>query len=285
MQQHTINHSITLQGIGLHLGMHVEMRLLPGKVDQGIIFRRIDLPKIYDIKVNPFNITETLMCTSITLPGVISTTISTIEHLMSALCIWEVDNVIIEVNGPEIPIMDGSSISFVEALKKTGTKQQNKKRQVVKILKPICVKENEKFAEVLPSVKTHYHFKIEWGHPVISRTPSEIDFSGEPQEYEETIAKARTFGFMNQIEYLRSKNLATGASLENTIGITNDGIANPAGLRYPDEFVKHKLLDAIGDFYVGGKIIGYFNCYKSGHNLNNRLLREVFCNKNAWKYL
>lgn len=285
VQQHTINHPIEIQGIGLHSGVNVNMRLLPAAVDQGIIFRRTDLSQVHDIKITPFNITEAVMCTLLVCPEDKTITVSTIEHLMSALCMFQVDNVIVEINAPELPVMDGSSITFVEALQKTGVKAQDKKRQVIKVLKPVRVSEEDKFAEILPSAETSYRFEIKWDHPVIAATPLVVEFSGEQQEYINHVAKARTFGFVEQLEYLHANNLAKGASLDNAVGVTNDGVANPDGLRYPDEFVKHKLLDAIGDCYVGGAILGHFNCYKSGHTLNNKLLRALFADKSAWQLL
>lgn len=285
MQQHTINNYIEIQGIGLHSGVNVKMRLLPADVDQGIIFRRIDLSELHDIKITPFNITEAVMCTLLVSPEDKDITVSTIEHLMSALCMFQVDNVIVEINAPELPVIDGSSATFVEALQKTGTKMQDKKRHVIKVLKPVRVTEEDKLAEILLSEHISYRFEIKWDHPVISATPSVVEFSGDKQEYIEHIAKARTFGFVEQLDYLHANNLAKGASLDNAIGITSDGVANVGGLRYPDEFVKHKLLDAIGDFYVGGAILGHFNCYKSGHTLNNKLLRALFSDKSAWKLI
>ncbi len=283
VQQQTINHHIEIQGIGLHSGVNVNMRLLPAAVDQGIVFRRTDLPQMHDIKITPFNITEAVMCTLLVSPNDKTITISTIEHLMSALCMFEVDNVIVEIDAPELPVMDGSSIAFVEALQKVGVKAQDKKRQMIKVLKTIRVTDEDKFAEISPSDETRYRFEIKWDHPVIAATPLVVEFSGNQQEYIAQVAKARTFGFVEQLEYLHANNLAKGASLDNAVGVTNEGVANPEGLRYPDEFVKHKLLDAIGDFYVGGAILGYFNCYKSGHTLNNKLLRALFADKSAWK--
>ncbi|WP_235842337.1 UDP-3-O-acyl-N-acetylglucosamine deacetylase [Cysteiniphilum halobium] len=285
MLQHTINNNIEIQGIGLHSGVNVNMRLLPADVDQGIVFRRTDLAVVHDIKITPFNITEAVMCTLLVSPDDKTITVSTIEHLMSALCMFEIDNVVIEIDAPELPVMDGSSISFVQELQKTGVKAQDKKRQVIKVLKPIRVSEEDKFAEILPCKQTSYRFEIKWDHPVIAATPLVVEFSGDKHEYIEYVAKARTFGFVEQLDYLHANHLAKGASLDNAVGITNEGIANPEGLRYPDEFVKHKLLDAIGDFYVGGAILGHFNCYKSGHTLNNKLLRALFADKSAWKLL
>ncbi|WP_116964296.1 UDP-3-O-acyl-N-acetylglucosamine deacetylase [Fastidiosibacter lacustris] len=283
MYQHTISDVIMLSGIGIHSGTKVNMRLLPADTDMGIIFKRVDFTPAKEIKITPFNITEAIMCTLLASPDDKNVSISTIEHLMSTLCIFRVDNIIVEIDAPELPVMDGSSIEFVKALKKVGVKAQSKARKSIKVLKPVRVQEADKFAEVLPTESTHYRFEIQWDHPVIANTPCVVEFSGEQQDYIERISRARTFGFVDQLEYLHTNNLAKGASLDNAVGITKDGIANPEGLRYPDEFVKHKLLDAIGDFYVGGHIIGYFNCYKSSHALNNKLLRVLLTDKSAWR--
>lgn len=286
VQQHTINNHIEIQGIGLHSGVNINMCLLPAEIDHGIVFRRIDFPKICEIKITPFNVVEALMCTLLVCPHNKAITVSTTEHLMSALCMFNIDNMVVEINAAELPIMDGSSIIFVKALKKAGVKAQNKKRKVIKVLKSVRVEEEDKFAEVSPSqVHTSYRFEIKWDHPVIACTPSVIEFSGNKKEYINDIAKARTFGFVEQLDYLHKNNLAKGASLDNAIGITHDGVKNSEGLRYPDEFVKHKLLDSIGDFYVGGSIIGHFNCYKSGHALNNKLLRALFADESTWQII
>lgn len=285
LRQHTIGDCIEIEGIGLHSGIEVNMRLLPAEIDCGIVFRRIDLPKYYEIQVTSFNIKEAVMCTSLISPENKSITISTIEHLMSALCIFNIDNIIIEIDAAELPVMDGSSFDFVKALQNTGVREQNKKRKVIKVLKPVRVTENGRFAEVFPSKQTSYRFEIQWNHPVIAETPNVIEFSGDQREYIDCISRARTFGFVEQLDYLHANNLAKGASLNNAIGVTKNGILNRNGLRYPDEFVKHKLLDAIGDFYVGGAVIGYFNCYQSGHTLNNKLLKNLFADDSAWKMI
>ena len=285
MQQHTVAEIIEISGIGLHSGIEVNMSLLPADIDTGIVFRRVDLSPAIDIRITPFNITEAVMCTLLVSPENKEITVSTIEHLMSALCMFEVDNLVVEINAAELPVMDGSSFAFVEALQKHGVKAQTKQRQIIKVLKTVCVEEGEKFASVSPADTVSYRFEIQWDHPVIANTPLVIEFSGKKSEYIANISRARTFGFIEQLDHLHANNLAKGASLENAVGITNEGVANLDGLRYPDEFVKHKLLDAIGDFYVGGAILAHFDCYKSGHTLNNKLLRALFADQSAWQYL
>ncbi|KEI34869.1 UDP-3-O-[3-hydroxymyristoyl] N-acetylglucosamine deacetylase [Francisella sp. W12-1067] len=284
MKQKTLASEFSVSGIGLHSGVNVSMIVKPATVDTGIIFRRADLQPVVDIKVTPFNIKEAIMCTLLTKDGDQSISISTIEHLMSAFAMFEIDNALIEVNAPELPVMDGSSHDFVNLLKQVGVVEQNTARKGIKILKPVRVEDEDKFAEVLPSDSLKYEFKIKWDHPVIAATSDHVVFEYNLDEYIKMISRARTFGFYEQLAYLHQNNLAKGASLDNAVGITNEGVLNEGGLRYADEFVRHKLLDAIGDFYVGGYILGHFNCYKSGHTLNNKLLHAIFADKDAWEY-
>ncbi|AXA33067.1 UDP-3-O-acyl-N-acetylglucosamine deacetylase [Francisella adeliensis] len=285
MNQKTISKEFSVTGIGLHSGVDVSMTVKPADINSGIVFRRADLNPVVDIKVIPSSIKEAVMCTLLTKDGDQSLSVSTIEHLMSAFAMFEIDNVLIEVNAPELPVMDGSSYEFTQILTETGIQKQSAPRQGIKILKPVRVEHEDKFAEVLPSDTLTYEFKIEWDHPVIAATNDHIVFKYDLDEYIEMVSKARTFGFYEQLEYLHQNNLAKGASLDNAVGISNEGVLNDGGLRYDDEFVRHKLLDAIGDFYVGGYIEGHFNCYKSGHTLNNKLLHAIFADESAWTYI
>jgi UDP-3-O-[3-hydroxymyristoyl] N-acetylglucosamine deacetylase len=285
MNQKTISKEFSVTGIGLHSGIDVSMTVKPADIDSGIVFRRADLNPVVDIKVTPSSIKEAVMCTLLTKDGNQNLSVSTIEHLMSAFAMFEVDNVLIEVNAPELPVMDGSSYEFTQILIETGIQEQPALRQGIKILKPVRVEHEDKFAEVLPSDTLTYEFKIEWDHPVIAATNDHIVFKYDLGEYIEMVSKARTFGFYEQLEYLHQNDLAKGASLDNAVGISNEGVLNDGGLRYDDEFVRHKLLDAIGDFYVGGYIEGHFNCYKSGHTLNNKLLHAIFADESAWAYI
>ena len=285
MNQKTISKEFSVKGIGLHSGIDVLMTVKSANVNTGIIFRRIDLSPAVDIKVTPSNIKEAVMCTLLAKDGDQSLSLSMIEHLMSAFAMFEVDNVLVEVNAPELPVMDGSSFEFTQILMNVGVTEQSVVRKGIKIIKPIKVEDEDKFAEVLPCDTMTYEFKIEWDHPIIASTNDHIFFEYNLVEYIKMISKARTFGFYEQLEYLHQNNLAKGASLDNAVGISNDGILNKGGLRYADEFVRHKLLDAIGDFYVGGYILGHFNCYKSGHTLNNKLLHAIFVDKDAWKHI
>ncbi|GAB4223823.1 MAG: UDP-3-O-acyl-N-acetylglucosamine deacetylase [Francisella sp.] len=285
MKQKTIDKSFSVTGIGLHSGVNVSMTVKPADVDSGIVFRRVDLNPIVDIKVTPYNIKEAIMCTLLTKDGDQNISVSTIEHLMSAFAMFAIDNVVVEVNAPELPVMDGSSYEFTQLLRSSGLVEQSADRKGIKVLKPIRVEHEDKFAEVLPSDTLKYEFTIQWDHPVIAATNNHIVFEYNLDDYINNISKARTFGFYEQLAYLHQNNLAKGASLDNAVGITNEGILNEGGLRYDDEFVRHKLLDAIGDFYVGGYILGHFNCFKSGHALNNKLLHAIFSNKDAWEYI
>ena len=285
MKQKTLAKDFSVTDIGLHSGINVSMVVKPADIDTGIVFRRTDLNPFVDIKVGISNITEAVMCTLLTKDGDKQLSVSTIEHLMSAFAMYGIDNALIEVSAPELPVMDGSSYEFTQLIEKAGVIEQSAKRKGIKILKSVKVEHEGKFAEVLPSEVLKYEFKIVWDHPVIAATKDHIVFEHNLPEYIKMVSKARTFGFYEQLAYLHQNNLAKGASLDNAVGISDEGVLNEGGLRYEDEFVRHKLLDAIGDFYVGGYILGHFNCYKSGHTLNNRLLHAIFADKDAWEYI
>ncbi|MCF6776507.1 UDP-3-O-acyl-N-acetylglucosamine deacetylase [Thiotrichales bacterium 19X7-9] len=281
-KQQTIKKEIKIEGIGLHLGQVVTMCLKPAEVDSGIVFRRLDLIPSVDVPITVNGIQEALLCSALVQDNV---QISTIEHLMSALCMLEVDNLLVEIDSDELPVMDGSSKPFLEAIERVGLLQQDKPRKFIKVLKPVRVEHEDKFAEVIPCDQTNYRFEIQWDHPVIASTPSVVEFNGDYNWYKDEVSRARTFGLVSQLEYLHAHNRAKGASLDNAIGVTDEGVMNKGGLRYKDEFVKHKLLDAIGDFYVGGAIIGCFNCYKSGHHLNNMLLRKLYQDQSNYEII
>ncbi|MCF6766972.1 UDP-3-O-acyl-N-acetylglucosamine deacetylase [Thiotrichales bacterium 19S11-10] len=272
-KQKTLRGIIPINGIGLHLGQMVNMMIKPADIDHGIVFKRIDLDPSVKLPVTVNGIQESLLCSALIQDKV---QISTIEHLMSALCMLKVDNALIELDSDELPVMDGSSEPFLDAIEKVGIIEQDKPRKLIKVLKPIRVEHEDKFAQVLPADQVSYRFEIKWDHPVIAATPSVVEFDGNYQTYKSDVSRARTFGMVTQIDQLHAMNRALGASLDNAVGVTDTGVLNEGGLRYQDEFVKHKLLDAIGDFYVGGAIIGQFDCYKSGHHLNNMLLRKLY---------
>lgn len=281
--QKTIKNEIHAEGIGLHSGKLVKMTLRSAEMDAGIVFRRVDLTPVVDLKIAPEHIEETMLCTRLKANDV---SVSTIEHLMSAFCAMEVDNVIVELDSDEVPVMDGSSSPFVFLIQSAGVLKQSKKRRYLKINKKVRVTEDDKYAELAPYAKgLHLKCVIDFPHPVIAKTSQEVDYEFHPMTYQKEIARARTFGFAKDIEKLHENNLALGASLENAVGIGDDTVLNPEGLRYSDEFVKHKLLDAIGDLYVAGAILGDFTGHKTSHSLNNRLLRELFSDDSQYEWV
>lgn len=280
--QHTIRHAICAKGIGLHSGEDVVMVLKPAKPNTGIVFKRTDLRPAVSIKLVPGCIQDTQLCSAL-VEG--SAKVSTVEHLLSAISAFEIDNILIELSAPEVPIMDGSSAPFCFLLDAAGRIKQEKLREYKRILKPIRVADGDKFAEFVPTTEDNFHlnFSIDFDDPVISATPSDVSYTLEPRTYSKEVARARSFGFKKDLDYLHANDLGLGASLDNVIGIDKDGVMNPAGLRYEDEFVRHKLLDAIGDLYAAGPIIGSFTGYKSGHALNNQLLRKMLAEKDCFE--
>ena len=254
------------------------MVIRPAGVDEGIVFIRGDLSGNNRIKANVRNVRDTTLATTLGLNGV---TVSTVEHLMSAFSGMGVDNAVVEVDAPEVPIMDGSARPFVDLLKDVGTRVQGKGKKLLVIKDKIAVSEGEGTAMLLPSPEFRITYKIEFNHPAIGVQSYHMNFSDV--SYEEEICAARTFGFLRDVEYLQAKGLALGGSLKNAVVLDDRRIINKDGLRFPDEFVKHKILDAIGDLsLLGIPIIGHFVAYKSGHRLNNLLLKELLIRKECW---
>ncbi len=254
------------------------MVIRPAGVDEGIVFVRGDLSGNNRIKANVINVRDTTLATTLGLNGVM---VSTVEHLMSAFSGMGVDNAVVEVDAPEVPIMDGSARPFVDLLKDVGTRVQGKGKKLLVIKDKIAVSEGEGTAMLLPSPEFRITYKIEFNHPAIGVQSHHMNFSDV--SYEEEICAARTFGFLRDVEYLQAKGLALGGSLKNAIVLDDRRIINKDGLRFPDEFVKHKILDAIGDLsLLGIPIIGHFVAYKSGHRLNNLLLKELLIRKECW---
>jgi UDP-3-O-[3-hydroxymyristoyl] N-acetylglucosamine deacetylase len=277
--QRTINKEITCINIGLHSGRKVIMKIKPADADEGIIFVRSDLANGAGIKANYNAVCDTTLATTI---GSNGSAVSTIEHLMSAFCGMGVDNAIVEVNGPEIPIMDGSALPFVELLKDVGTSTQGKCKRMLIITEMTTVSDGEGCASLAPSPEFKITYKIDFKHPLIGEQSYDMTFSDV--DYEKSICAARTFGFLRDVEYLQARGLALGGSLKNAVVLDDTRILNKEGLRFPDEFVKHKILDAIGDLsLLGMPIIGHFTAYKSGHKLNNMLLKELMLRKENWK--
>jgi UDP-3-O-[3-hydroxymyristoyl] N-acetylglucosamine deacetylase len=277
--QRTIKKEINCRNVGLHSGRKVTMTIRPSGVDEGVVFIRKDLPGDVRIKADFENVRDTVLATTIGLNGA---TVSTIEHLLSAFCGMGVDNAVVEVDAPEIPIMDGSARPFVNLLKDVGTMIQNRCKRLLVIKKRISVSEGDGTAMLLPSPEFKITYGIDFEHPLIRQQSYDMTFSDVA--YERDICQARTFGFLKDVEYLQAKGLALGGSLKNAVVLDEKRVINKEGLRCHDEFVKHKILDAIGDLaLLGMPIIGHFVAYKSGHRLNNLLLKELMDHEECWK--
>tara|TARA_B100000941_G_C28498262_1_gene552343 strand:- start:269 stop:1183 length:915 start_codon:yes stop_codon:yes gene_type:complete len=280
LRQRTLSSKINASGVGLHTGKKVSLTLMPAKVDTGITFIRTDIQS-NPIKASFDNVNDTRLQTSLSNNEV---RISTVEHLLSALAGLGIDNAIIQLDGPEVPIMDGSARPFVFMIQSAGIKEQDAPKKFIKVTKPIEVRQNEKWARIEPFDGFKVAFTIDFNHPAFdnSSQSSEIDFSSV--SYLSQVSRARTFGFVRDIENLRKNNLALGGSVNNAVVIDDYRVVNDEGVRFQDEFVKHKILDAIGDLYLlGHGLIGSFSAYKSGHHLNNLLLRELDNNQEAWE--
>ncbi|MEA3486173.1 MAG: UDP-3-O-acyl-N-acetylglucosamine deacetylase [Thermodesulfobacteriota bacterium] len=277
--QKTIENEIKCQSVGLHSGRKINMTIKPAGVDEGIVFYRSDLPGSGGISADPTNVSDTTLATTLGMNG---TRISTVEHLLSAFFGMGVDNAVVETDSFEIPIMDGSSLPFVDFLKNAGIKSQDKSKRFVVIKEPVSVSDNEGRAALLPYPESRITYDIDFSHPLIGKQSYDMIFSHDT--YEKSICAARTFGFLQEVEYLQARGLALGGSLNNAIVLDDEKVINKEGLRFPDEFVKHKILDAIGDLsLLGMPIIGHFVAYKSGHKLNNLLLRKLLDHRECWE--
>lgn len=284
IKQRTLKDSVSAVGVGLHKGEKVKVTLRPAPANTGIVFRRVDLEPVVDIKATPEAVGETTLCTCLVNEDGVK--ISTVEHLLSAIAGLGIDNLVIDVDSPEIPIMDGSALPFVYLIQSVGVEELNAAKRFLRIKKPIRVEEDDKWAELVPYNGFKVDFSIDFEHPVISKTGQSMTMDLTSSSFIKEISRARTFGFMKDIEFLRSHNLALGGSLENAIVLDEYRMLNSDELRYDDEFVKHKILDAIGDLYMGGvSILGELRAFKSGHAVNNILLREVFKQTDAWEWV
>lgn len=276
--QRTLKKEIRCSSIGLHTGRKVNMKIKPAPVDTGIVFIRTDLPDSQPIPADFKMVCDTTLATTLGYNGV---TVSTVEHILSAFSGMGLDNAVIELDSFEVPIMDGSARPFVNMLKETGTRPQGKSKKMLVIKKPVSVKDKEGSAMLLPSDEFKITYEIDFTNPIIGRQTCNLIFNDK--NYEGLISGARTFGFLKDVEFLQARGLGLGGSLDNAIVLDDEKIINKDGLRMPDEFVKHKILDAIGDlFLLGMPIIGHFVAYKSGHRLNNLLLRELMSHENSW---
>lgn len=283
LKQRTLQQAISATGVGLHNGEKVTLTLRPAAPDTGIIFKRVDLPQPNEIMATPGAVHDTKLCSALEANGA---RVATVEHIMSALAGLGVDNVYVDVDASEIPIMDGSSGPFVFLLQQAGIVEQAAAKKFIRIKKTVEVIEGDKWVRFEPYHGFKIDFTIDFNHPVFeySGNNSTIDFADD--SYIKEISRARTFGFMHEVEYLRSNGLARGGSLDNAIVLDEYRVLNADGLRYDDEFVKHKVLDAIGDLYMlGHPILGAFYAHKSGHALNNQLLRALLQDEAAWEYV
>ena len=279
--QRTLKTTIRASGVGLHSGTQVRMTVQPAPPDHGIVFRRSDLPQPVDIPARAGNVGATQLGTVLTQGDV---RISTIEHLMSAFAGLGIDNALVEVSAPEVPIMDGSASPFVFLLQSAGIQEQKPAKRFARIRRAIEVRDGDKWARFEPHDGFRVNFEIEFDHPVFRRSSSRASMDFSSITYLKEVSRARTFGFMRDLETLRKHNLALGGNLDNAIVLDESKILNEDGLRYQDEFVRHKILDAIGDLYLFGCcIIGEFSGFKSGHGLNNQLLRALLAADDAWE--
>ncbi|WP_242112275.1 UDP-3-O-acyl-N-acetylglucosamine deacetylase [Luteimonas aquatica] len=281
MQQRTIKNVIRATGVGLHSGEKVYLTLRPAPADNGILFRRVDLNPVVEIPANADLVAETTLCTGLAEGGA---KVQTVEHLMSALAGLGIDNVYVDLSAPEVPIMDGSAGPFVFLLQSAGIVEQAAPKRFIRIKRAVEVREGDKVARFEPYDGFRLGFTIEFDHPMIptAQSRAEVDFSTEA--YIREVSRARTFGFMRDLEYMRERNLGLGGSMDNAIVLDEFRVLNDDGLRYANEFVRHKILDAIGDLYlVGHPILGAYEGHKSGHALNNKLARALLAERSAWE--
>jgi UDP-3-O-[3-hydroxymyristoyl] N-acetylglucosamine deacetylase len=277
-QQHTIASAVSLSGIGLHTGVEVTLRLCPAPVNTGIIFKRTDLDS-FPIEATVRNVARVSYATSLMKKGVL---ISTTEHLLSALAASDIDNVYAEIDNLELPILDGSALPFLKLIQQAGMKRQRARRSFAKILKPVEVFEGAKRIAIYPAETARITYRIDFKHPLIGE--QEKDFEPGRGNYEADIAPARTFGFIEEVEMLRQSGLVRGGSLENAIVLTSDGVMNPEGLRYPDEFCRHKVLDLLGDFaLLSHPWVGHVVAERAGHAMHIALVTGLLRDKSAWK--
>lgn len=282
LKQRTLKTLVRATGVGLHSGVKVTMVLRPAAVDTGIVFRRVDLDPPVDLPARPNGVGDTRMASTLQ-QG--EAKLSTIEHLMSALAGLGIDNIYVDVDAPELPIMDGSAAPFVYLLQSGGIEEQNAAKKFIRIKKTVRVEEGDKWAQLDPYDGFKLDFSIIFNHPAVDQTGRQVSVDFADNDYIREVARARTFGFMQDVEYMRANGLGLGGSLENAIVMDEYRVLNSDGLRYNDEFVKHKVLDAIGDLYVAGHpILGAFSAFKSGHGLNNKLLRAVLDDASAWEW-
>lgn len=281
IKQRTLKNVIRATGVGLHSGETVYLTLRPAAPNTGIIFRRVDLDPVVDIEAKAVNVGETALSTTLVQHG---QRVSTVEHLLSAFAGLGIDNAYIELNTSEVPIMDGSAGPFVFLLQSAGIEEQDVAKQFIRIKKTVLLEDGDKWAKFEPFEGFKVSFSIDFQHPAFKGRPQQVDVDFSSTSFVREVSRARTFGFMKDIEKLRENNLALGGSLDNAIVVDDYRVMNEDGLRYEDEFVRHKVLDAIGDLYLlGHSLIGSFSGHKSGHEVNNKLLRKLLADEDSWE--
>lgn len=277
--QCTIAHPILISGIGLHSGHRINMTLRPAEAGTGIVFHRETGDRVISIPAVSANVVDTRLATVIGKAGV---TISTVEHLLSAVAAMGIDNLHVDIDGPEVPVMDGSAAPFVDLLQNAGVRSLSRSRKYLAIRQPIHLTEGEKRVSIIPSRFFRVSFEISFEHTCIGVQSRSVKVS--PDLFRREVAPARTFGFLREVEYLKANGLARGGSLENAVVVGEDRVLNPEGLRFADEFVRHKILDSIGDFsLLGYPILGHVKAHKSGHDLNHRLVEKILASPECWK--
>ena len=282
IKQRTIKNIIRATGVGLHTGEKVYLTLRPAAPNTGVVFRRVDLAEPVDIKADPYQVGDTRLSSCLERDGV---RVSTVEHLMSALAGLGIDNLHVDVSAGEVPIMDGSAGPFVFLLQSAGVEEQPVAKKFIRILKTVGVTDGDKSARFEPHNGFKIEFSIDFDHPVFDNSAKSVCVDFATTSYVKEVSRARTFRFMHEVEWMRGQGLALGGSLDNAIVLDEYRVLNSDGLRYHDEFVKHKVLDAIGDLYLlGHPVIGAFTAHKSGHALNNLLLRRLLESTDAWEY-
>ncbi|HBG95178.1 MAG TPA: UDP-3-O-[3-hydroxymyristoyl] N-acetylglucosamine deacetylase [Chromatiaceae bacterium] len=281
IRQRTLKNMIRATGVGLHTGNKVYLTLRPAAPDTGVVFRRVDLDPAVDIEARPANVGDTRLSTTLVKGDV---EVSTVEHLLSAFAGLGIDNAYVDVSAPEVPIMDGSAGPFVFLIQSAGIEEQNRPKRFIRIKRPVTVEDGDKFARFEPFEGFKVSFSIDFDHPAFTSRTQQASVNLSTISFVKEISRARTFGFLRDIEALRQQNLALGGSLDNAVVVDDFRVLNDDGLRYEDEFVRHKILDAIGDLYLlGHSLIGAFRGHKSGHALNNRLLRALLSQQDAWE--
>ena len=283
IKQRTLKNIVRATGVGLHTGEKVYLTLRPAAPNSGIIFRRVDLNPVVDIKADPYAVGDTRLSSCLERDGA---RVQTVEHLMSALAGLGIDNVYVDLTSGEVPIMDGSASPFVFLLQSAGIEEQPSAKKFIRIKKPVEVKQGDKWVKFEPYNGFRVDFSIDFRHPVFAHSNKRVVVDFEHTSYIKEVSRARTFGFMQDVENMRAQGLALGGSLDNAIVMDDYRVLNADGLRYEDEFVKHKALDAIGDLYLlGHPVIGAYSAYKSGHALNNALLRHLMEDATSWEFV